>query len=75
MRNACQYAAPGTYGHECGRPADSVVVVVMRESTKQALRNMGATVPADGLSRARRCPDHRGITEMGDGPALRTESL
>lgn len=75
MRNACQYAAPGTYGHECGASATSIVVTVMSESTKQALRNLGATVPSDGLSRARRCADHRGITEMGEGPAVRTEQF
>jgi hypothetical protein len=59
----CQYAAPGTYGHECGEHATSVLVTVMSESTKMALRCMGAVVPTDGLSRAGRCEDHRNMRE------------
>ncbi len=71
----CRYAFPGTYGHECGAPATSVLVTVMPESTKTALRCMGAKVPADGLSRAERCEIHRDRREYGDGQYVRTEGI
>ena len=59
----CQYAAPGTYGHECGSPATHLLITVMDSETKAALRCMGATVSADGLSRAGRCEAHRNVRE------------
>ena len=61
----CQYAFPGPYGHECGDPATHLIVTVMNAETKTALRCMGATVPADGLSRAGRCEAHRNVREFG----------
>ncbi len=71
----CQYAAPGTYGHECGDTATSVLITVMPEDTKTALRCMGATVPPDGLSRSGRCEVHRNVRESGDGSFVRTETI
>jgi hypothetical protein len=71
----CQYAALGTYGHECGSPATHVLITVMDSETKAALRCMGATVPADGLSRAGRCEAHWNVREFGDGAFVRNELL
>ena len=73
----CQYAAAGTFGHECGKPATNVLVTVMREETKDHLRGMGAgaDIPADGLSRAGRCDRHRGVREHTNGRFVRTEEL
>ncbi len=72
---SCQYAAPGTYGHECGDAATSILVTVMLEDTKMRLRCMGVTVPADGLSRAGRCDAHRDVRESGNGSLVRTKEL
>ena len=73
----CQYAAPGTYGHECGSPATNVLITVMPEDTKVRLRCMGATdaIPADGLSRAGRCEVHRNVREFTNGRFVRTEAI
>ena len=71
----CQYAAPGTYGHECGDTATNVLVTFMSEDTKMNLRCMGATIPADGLSRAGRCEAHRNVRESGNGRVVRTEAI
>lgn len=71
----CQYAFPGTYSHECGSDATSAIVTVMPEDTKMHLRCMGATIPADGLSRAGRCDVHRNAREFGNGSFVRTESM
>ena len=69
----CQYAFPGTYGHECGAPATHVIVTIMLAETKTALSCMGVAPPADGLSRAGRCETHRNIREFGDGTFVRNE--
>ena len=71
----CQYAFPGTYGHECGQSATNALITVMPEETKTALRCMGATIPADGLSRAGRCEAHRNVRESGNGSFVRTEAI
>ena len=73
MKNKCQFAYPGTYGHECGAPATHVLVSVMQGDTKVALLCMGAKVPEDGLSRAGRCETHRNRQEFGDGRFVRNE--
>ena len=70
----CQYAPPGTYGHECGAPATHLIVTVMHAETKVALQCLGAAVPADGLSRAGRCEAHRNMREFGDGVFVRNEA-
>lgn len=75
MKNTCQYAAAGSYGHECGAPATHVLVTVMPESTKVALRCLGVTPAVDGLSRADRCNYHRNVREFGDGQFVRNEAL
>ncbi len=69
----CQYAPPGTYGHECDATATHVIVTVMSQDTKTALHCMGAKVPSDGLSRAGRCETHRNVREFGDGAFVRNE--
>ncbi len=71
----CRYAFPGTYGHECGALATSVLVTVMPESTKTTLYCLGVQPPADGLSRAERCEIHRDRREYGDGQYVRTEGI
>lgn len=73
----CQYAFPGTYGHECGAPATSILVHKRLESSRQALLGLGVDPAelADGLSRVGRCDKHRGIVEFGDGAFVRTEPL
>lgn len=71
----CQYAYPGTYGHECGDSATHLIVTVMGADTKTALHCMGAKVPADGLSSAGRCEAHRDLREFQDGPFVRNEGL
>lgn len=72
----CQYAFPGTYGHECGAPATSVRVTVMPEDTRVALLCMGATPDADGLSRAGRCATHRDVRDgNGEGRFVRSEEV
>ncbi len=74
MRDRCQFAYPGTYGHECGDTPTHVIVTVMSQETKTALHCMGATVPPDGLSRAGRCEKHRNMREHGDGAFVRNEN-
>jgi len=69
----CQFAYPGTYGHECGSPATHLMVTIMSEDTKTALRCMGTTPSPDGLSRSGRCELHRGMREFGSGELVRTE--
>lgn len=71
----CQYAAPGTYGHECGQPATHVQVTRRTEETRQALLGLGITPSADGLSRAGRCERHRNVREWGTGTFVRNEPL
>ncbi len=71
----CQYAFPGTYGHECGTEATHFLVSVMPEDTKVHLRCMGAKIPEDGLSRAGRCERHRNVREFGDGSFVRNEEV
>lgn len=71
----CQYAFPGTYGHECGALATHMLVSVRPESTRIALCCMGLTPSADGLSRAGRCETHRNVREYGDGVFVRNEGL
>lgn len=71
----CAYAAPGTYGHECGAPATNILVTVRPESTRQCLLGLGMVPSADGLSRSFRCERHRGVREMGDGKTIRTEEV
>lgn len=71
----CQYAFPGTYGHECEAPATHQIVSVMTGSTKTALLCLGVKPPADGLSRAGRCEVHRNRQEYGDGRFVRNEEL
>lgn len=70
----CRYAAPGTYGHECGAPAETVMTMRMSEETKMHLRCVGAKIPEDGLSRAERCKAHKGVREFGDD-VVREEKL
>ena len=74
-KTTCQYAAPGTYGHECGAAATHVRVTVMTESTRTALYCLGVAAPADGLSRAGRCETHRNRAEFGDGKFVRNEEF
>ena len=69
-KSTCQYAAPGTYGHECGAPATHTLITVMPADVKMALSCMGVKPPADGLSRAGRCEVHRGLREPGDGKSV-----
>lgn len=71
----CQYAFPGTYGHECGAAATSVLVTVRPEDVRVALVCMGAHPSADGLSRAGRCDTHRDVRESGDGRFVCTEGV
>jgi len=71
----CQFAAPGTYGHECGDPATNVLITTRTESTRQALLGLGVIPSPDGLSRANRCEAHRNIREFGNGPFVRTEEI
>lgn len=71
----CRFAFPGTYGHECGAPATHLLVHVMLESTKDALRGLGVVPPADGLSHVGRCETHRNVLESGDGVFVRNEPL
>ena len=73
--NKCQFAAAGTFGHECGAVASFVRVTVMHEETKTALRCMGAKVPADGLARANRCTDHKNSSEFGEGKLISLDNL
>ena len=67
MNNKCSFSYPGTFGHECGRPASYVRITVMPKGAKEALQCMGASVPEDGLFRSFRCSDHKGLSEFGDG--------
>lgn len=71
----CQYAAPGTYGHECGDTATHLIVTVMDSETKTALSCLGVKPPADGLSRAGRCDAHRNVREFRDGAFVRNENF
>lgn len=71
----CQHAFAGTYGHECGLPATSVLITKRPEDVRQALLGMGVTPSADGLSRAGRCETHRGLRECGEGAFVRTEEV
>ena len=73
--NKCNFAAAGTYGHECGASASFVRVTVMGEETKTALHCMGAKVPADGLSRGNRCTTHKNAAELGEGKLIRLEVM
>lgn len=70
----CQYAFPGTCGHECGDPATSVLVTVRPEDVRQALLGLGVIPSSDGLSRAGRCNKHRDVREYGDGRFVRSEA-
>lgn len=49
----CTFSAPGTYGHECGRPATHTAVRELRLTAN--LRAMGARGSKDGMSYAPRC--------------------
>jgi hypothetical protein len=73
----CQFAYPGTYGHECGAPATHTMVHKRLEETRQALLSLGVSAAelADGLSRVGRCEAHRGVVEHGDGAFVRNEQL
>ncbi len=73
MKPTCQYAFPGTYGHECGAPATSVLVTKRTAEVTTALRCMGVKPSEDGLSRAGRCDKHRAVREPGDGAYVSTE--
>ena len=75
MLQRCQYAAPGTYGHECGDLATNVLITQRTIEAAEALRCMGVAPSADGLCRSRRCEAHRGMREISDGRAVRTEEL
>lgn len=75
MKNTCQFAAAGTYGHECGKPATHVQVSVMTQSTKNCFAGLGVAVPADGLSRVGRCEAHRNVREFGSGAFVRNEEV
>jgi hypothetical protein len=75
MHNKCQFAYPGTFGHECGDAATHVIVTVMSQETITALLCMGATPSPDGLSRAGRCETHRNMREFGDGAFVRNEEV
>jgi hypothetical protein len=60
---------------QCGAPATHLLISIMPEDVKTALRCMGATPAADGLSRAGRCETHRNVREFGDGKFVRNEPL
>ena len=74
-RGTCSFAPAGTYGHECGEPATSVLVTKRAADVDIALRCLGVTPSTDGLSRSPRCESHRGIREWNSGPVVRTEQM
>lgn len=62
MTERCNFAYPGTYGHECGKPA--TLVAIKRTTTTR-----------DGLFYARRCPDCATIKGGENKGVLRVEPL
>ena len=62
MPDKCGFAYPGTWGHECGRPA-LFVALMKSELTKS------------GIFYAKRCAEHKDMREPYDSAILSVEDF